>query len=594
VSAMADVFLSYRNTEDRRKLVGRLATILRAHGISVWWDYGLEAGESYREQIVKALGEARVVVPVWCSESVKSQWVAMEAELGRDKLLPVRLQRVAPPAKFEALHATHLEKWDGSILDPQLDEFIRDLCKKLGKAAELPPDTRGELAQLPKLKPLPDVGPAVMARKKAVSRVGIYGLAGVVLAGALAIAAWWMVTQVNPAGPDLRKAEAETPGGTVAQAPKPAMPNDPLVAKQWYLAGPDKGGIGAIEYSMRTGATGKGVVIAVVDIGVYRPHPDLAPANIIAGADFVSDPLMGNDGDGRDADPNDPGDMCDPAVDKKKTDSMHGTLNASLLTSRWSDRVGLAGVAPDAKFLPVRAMGRCGGKLGDINDGIRWAAGLTPYRTPTGDAVFNTNKADIIVLPMGLFEPCPTSMQAAIDAAAGAGVVVVVSSGEARVDTKFFAPGSCRNTLVVGASDRRGHMAPYSNYGPGVHLLAPGGDLKRDDDGDGDPDGIIGAKYTQGCTPVSGGGSGTCEYAYEEGSTKAAMLAAGALALLKSKHPQESPEALTARLLAATTPRTTMQCSGACSSYPGAEPVPGLDICFRRCGVGLLDLTKAD
>jgi serine protease len=195
---------------------------------------------------------------------------------------------------------------------------------------------------------------------------------------------------------------------------------------------------------------------------------------------------------------------------------------------------------------------------------------------------------------MGLFQPCPPSMQAAIDDAVAAGAIVVVSSGEARVDTKYFAPGGCENVISVGASDRRGHMAPYSNYGPGVDILAPGGDLKRDDDGDKDPDGIIGAKYSQGCTPVSGGSAGTCEYAYEEGSTKAAMLVAGALALLKSKHPEDNPAALTARLLAATTPRTTMHCSGACTNYPGAEPVPGLDICFRRCGVGLLDLTKAD
>jgi TIR domain-containing protein len=89
---MADVFISYRNTPDRRTIVRRLATILRAHEVSVWWDYGLEAGESYRAQIMIELANARIVAPLWCAESVASRWVRMEAELGKDKLVPARLQ----------------------------------------------------------------------------------------------------------------------------------------------------------------------------------------------------------------------------------------------------------------------------------------------------------------------------------------------------------------------------------------------------------------------------------------------------------------------------------------------------------------------
>lgn len=92
---MADVFLSYRNTEERRKLVTRFATILRAHEISGWWDFGLDAGEGYREQITRELSAAALVIPFWCEESVASKWVQMEAELGKGKLFPARLQRVA-------------------------------------------------------------------------------------------------------------------------------------------------------------------------------------------------------------------------------------------------------------------------------------------------------------------------------------------------------------------------------------------------------------------------------------------------------------------------------------------------------------------
>jgi hypothetical protein len=584
---MADVFLSYRNTEERRKLVGRLATILRAHGISVWWDYGLEAGESYRDQIVKALGEARVVVPVWCAESVKSQWVAMEAELGRDKLLPVRLQRVAPPPKFESLHAVHLERWDGSILDPQLDEFVRDLCRRLGSSTvALPPDTRAELAQLPKLKPLPDVAVGNAVKK---SRLPTYAVAGAVLASALALGGWWMVGRVADPGPETRTAEAEVS----TEAPPAGPPNDPLLPQQWYLAGADVGGTGVLDYVSRTGATGEGVVIAAIDAGIYRPHPDLAPANILPGADLVSDLAMGNDGDGRDDDPTDPGDSCDPS--QNDADSQHGTFNASLVTARSNDGVGIAGVAPGAKLLPVRAVGRCGGKLSDINLAIRWAAGVMPFETANGAANWNATRADIIVLPMGLSGPCPESLQLAIDDAVKAGAILVAAAGNKRVDTKSYAPGGCKNVISVAASDKRGHLSPYSNFGRGVSVLAPGGDLARDDDADGRPDGIVAARYSQSCQTSPGSPLSTCAYSYENGSTMASMLVGGVLALMKSRHPDESNAALTARLLAATSPRTSVQCSGACSEYPGAERVPGLnDICFRRCGAGLLDLSKAD
>lgn len=115
---MADVFISYRNLPERRAYARRLATILRAHGIEVWWDFGLAEGESYRQQITDELGRARVVVPLWCAESILSKWVAMEAEFGRDKLLPVRLQNVAPPDAFEAIHAADLIGWDGTIGPP--------------------------------------------------------------------------------------------------------------------------------------------------------------------------------------------------------------------------------------------------------------------------------------------------------------------------------------------------------------------------------------------------------------------------------------------------------------------------------------------
>ena len=159
---MADVFISYRNTPERRALVRRLAAILRAHEVTVWWDYGLEAGESYRAQITTELAKARVVAPLWCAESVNSKWVRMEAELGKDKLVPARLQRVTPPDAFEAIHAADLIGWDGAVRDTRVLEFARRICERLGHVAIAPTDMIEELAHLPAVPPLPEIAPVTV------------------------------------------------------------------------------------------------------------------------------------------------------------------------------------------------------------------------------------------------------------------------------------------------------------------------------------------------------------------------------------------------------------------------------------------------
>jgi formylglycine-generating enzyme required for sulfatase activity len=138
-----------------------LATILRAHEISVWWDYGLEAGESYRAQITAELASARVVSPLWCAESVQSKWVRMEAELGKDKLVPARLQKVVPPDAFEAIQAADLIGWDVAVGSPRLLEFVRLICKRLGRPAIAPTDMIEDLGQLPPVAPLPEVANVV-------------------------------------------------------------------------------------------------------------------------------------------------------------------------------------------------------------------------------------------------------------------------------------------------------------------------------------------------------------------------------------------------------------------------------------------------
>jgi serine protease len=400
---------------------------------------------------------------------------------------------------------------------------------------------------------------------------------------------------------------APAPGQTQPTGPVTAVslaPNDPLFGLQWNLkdigkaAGQSQGGAGFANFWQRARTTGsKSVTIALVDTGIQMSHPDMHNSkNIAPGYDMVSDPVMANDGDGRDSDPNDPGDKCDPN-DPTAEDSFHGTHVAGILGAAGTNNgAGVAGGDWDVTIVPVRALGRCGGKLSDINDAIRWAAGKVPARDAQGNEVWNEHPADIINLSIGLFEPCPASMQSAINDAVAAGAIVVVAAGNFRVDTKYVAPGGCANVISVAAGNALGALAPYSNWGPGVTIMAPGGDMTRDDDGDGRPDGILSTKFSTDCyDPAKPGVEvAQCYYSYENGTSMAAPHVAAALALLKAKFPNALPSELKSRLLAASTARTPLQCSGKCSNYPGSQPIPGQDgLCFLPCGGAMLNLANA-
>lgn len=380
-------------------------------------------------------------------------------------------------------------------------------------------------------------------------------------------------------------------------------PNDPLWGFQWHFKNKgieqdeSEGGAGFADFWARANQTGSaGVTVAVVDTGLQMSHPDIKSSrNLAPGFDMVSDPFMGNDGDGRDSDPNDPGDACDPS-DPLAQDTFHGTHVAGTVGAASTDNAsGVAGGAWNVTIVPVRALGRCGGQLSDINDAIRWAAGVVPARDDLGDEIWNANPADIINLSIGLFERCPASMQEAINDATDAGALVVAAAGNARIDTQYYAPGGCQNVVSVAASDARGMLTPYSNYGEAVDILAPGGDLTRDDNGDGRPDGVLSTKYAENCyDPVTNEPVESCYYAYESGTSMAAPHVSAALALIKSQYPLVSSEELVSRLKTATNSRSQLQCSGKCTHYPGSEPIPGEEgMCFRPCGGAMLNLENA-
>ena len=319
------------------------------------------------------------------------------------------------------------------------------------------------------------------------------------------------------------------PQVTTAVEPLPGAPNDSRWGQQWNLAANPGVGVGVRE-AWRYGR-GKGTVLAVVDSGIIA-HPEFE-GRILPGYDFVSSAKYANDGDGRDADATDPGDWVSKEdvesgnfdEDCKESPSdWHGTHVAGIALADADNGVGIAGIAPLAKLLPVRVIGKCGGTDRDLIDGMRWAAGLEVSGAP-----INENPADVINLSLGGEQPCSGSLQSAVDEITALGVMIVASVGNEAKDASLYSPANCDATITVGALTVNGTLATYSNYGSFVNVAAPGGDTGA----------LIMSTVDRGTTTPVGAG-----YASYGGTSMAAPHLSGVLLIARGYDPLTPSDAL--------------------------------------------------
>ena len=247
--------------------------------------------------------------------------------------------------------------------------------------------------------------------------------------------------------------------------------NDPLYSKQWNLTNPTVGigntGNARLYRGLKT-------TVAVIDTG-YTRHPELIHS-LVPGYDFISNPVSGRDGNGRDADPTDEGDqapfnLCGDMQDAQIS-TWHGTHVAGIIAARGQNRQGIAGVSDLAAIQPIRVLGRCGGQTSDIADAIMWAAGGHINGVPD-----NKHPAQIINLSLGGVRACPNAYQKAINFALSRGAIVVAAAGNAGIDASQFAPANCKGVIAVGNSTKNGTRASDSNYGKTVTVSAPGTDI---------------------------------------------------------------------------------------------------------------------
>ncbi len=328
--------------------------------------------------------------------------------------------------------------------------------------------------------------------------------------------------------------------------------NDFYFPVQWYLTG--QNGISmssAWKYS--TGHSSK--VVAVIDTGI-KEHQQIDGAltrnsdGTIYGYDFVADIASAGDGDGEDPNPNDEG------GDASGGNSYHGTHVAGIIAAE-HDFLGTAGIAPNVKILPIRALGKDGGTVSDLLKAINWAAGVSISGIPK-----NRYPVSVINLSLGAREavPCTSGYASVFETAISKGITVVAAAGnESRPSLSF--PANCPGVIAVVATQSLGDRAGYSNFGPEVLLSAPGGEFS------------IGSTES----PESRGGiisswvdpSNLPDYRLAEGTSMATPVVSGIVALMYSMQPSIKPEQVRNILSSSVkpfAPGSNCSISGGCGS----------------------------
>lgn len=239
---------------------------------------------------------------------------------------------------------------------------------------------------------------------------------------------------------------------------------------------------------------GRDVVVAVIDTGVNRSHPDLK-GQVLEGYNVIEDNR----------------DVTDRAG--------HGTHVAGIIAALGNDGRGAVGAAfPAVKILPIKALSDEGlGRPEDIEKAIEYAV---RWRGPHGERVS--------VINLSLGAPVLSEQYAkAIKRAHEAGIVVVAAAGNEAL-WHSSSPAIWPEAISVAAAEekerRRGRRviekAPYSNYGIGVDITAPGTDI---------------------LSTVPGRRRGEGRYEEMSGTSMAASFVAAAAALLKAVRPDLTP-----------------------------------------------------
>lgn len=285
-------------------------------------------------------------------------------------------------------------------------------------------------------------------------------------------------------------AAAPCPSGPLA--PSAVIPAKPWPQQRWDLS------------ALPRGIDGSGVIVAVLDSGVDKDHPQLR-GHVMAG----QDKLPGGGTDGR-------------------QDCVgHGTGVASVIAAKPVAGVEFRGIAPGVQILPLRVSEQLGGQE---NSSTARQADVTDMAAAVRYAV--SKKAGVINLSLSYGDTAPNKLaelREAVRDAVAADVVVVAAAGNAKQKgnpTPY--PASWDDVLGVGAIDEAGQRLQASQTGPYVDLVAPG-------------DQVTVARPTRG-------------HGKESGTSFAAPMVAATAALIRQAYPKLTESQVRRRLLATADP----------------------------------------
>jgi serine protease len=272
--------------------------------------------------------------------------------------------------------------------------------------------------------------------------------------------------------------EEDVRPGTPEPAPRIAgYPDDPMYPSQWNFA------LVNAAAGWRVGG-GRGVVVAVIDTGVSA-LPDLPADRILPGRSFVTGRPTAADDNG------------------------HGTHVAGTIAQATNNGVGTAGIAPNATILPLKVLSGSGMGLST------WIAAAIDEAVDQG--------ADVINLSLGGGHS--SIIVTAVEKARAAGVVVVAAAGNTG-RKGLGSPADATSAIAVTAVGPSDTLAPYSSWGKGVEISAPGGDKR-----------VPGGGIRQGTI-----GDGGQQFAELQGTSMATPHVAGAAAVLLGAGAQSADE----------------------------------------------------
>ncbi len=415
-----------------------------------------------------------------------------------------------------------------------------------------------------------------------------------------------------------------------------AAPNDPRfaswplaqggpVAGQWYLKAPDATLVSATNavggWTLSTGR--RAVVVAVLDTGVRFDHPDLLPlaqgGNLLTGRDFIAGDdatrttdgaatggtrfATAADGDGRDGDPTDPGDFLTRAEIDANADvfaapgeeclvepqsSWHGTQVAGLIGASTDNGRGVASVGRTVRVLPVRVLGKCGGYTSDIAAAMRWAAGL-----PVPGEPVNPTPAWVLNLSLGggtgSCDQSPT-LKTTVEEVTAAGAVVVVAAGNSNGQA-VSRPANCPGAVAVGAVRHTGTKVGFSDLGPEIALMAPGGNCVNLNGDCLYP--IVSTTNAGAQQPVAASEAYTDARNFAVGTSFSSPLVAGAAALILSVRPDLTAAQVRTALQAGARSFPAVDASLPVCRAPSAAVQDECNCTSTTCGAGLLDVERA-